>query len=248
MRDIIAHQPYEVMRMAYEFGFLFGKTIMKPQDLDRWLKVEKFADGIRSLVESNKAIGDVEILRLAESILNEDLNSDSICGVNREKLVESVTDLRMRVDKYTFKPAWMRERYPSLWRTIKDKMRDENLDILPIQMSRLNQVLKYVTNLKDNGVAEVFVYGLDEQNTCHITISFERLSVVGAKQIDELFGRLRFCDSLDIEINDGKVEVAITVPDLMIKADELASMRQLNKAWVLRWNQDLKSKMNQGDD
>lgn len=234
--------------MAYEFGFLFGKTIMKPQDLDRWLKVEKFASGIRSLVEGNKPIGDVEILRLADSILNEDLNSDSICGVNREKLAESVVDLRTRIDKYSFKPAWMRERYPSLWRMIKDKMVNEHLDILPIQMSRLNQVLKYVTNLKDNGMAEVFVYGLDEQNTCHITVSFERMSAVGTKQMDELFGRLRFCDSLDIEINDGKIEAAITVPDLMIKAEELASRRQLNRAWVLRWNQDLKSKMNRGDD
>ena len=230
--------------MAYEFGFLFGKTIMDPQDLDRWLKVDDFTESIRNLVSERKPIGDTEVLQITERILNENLNSDMICGVKRQKLAESVVKLRSQVSEYTFKPAWLKEKFPGVWSAIRSKINNENLVVMPVQMCRYIQVLKYILNLEDLGTAEVYVYGIDAENVGHATASFKQLSITGSRQTDELFGRLRFCDSIDIEINDERIEVLMTVSNLMVKESDLGRSR---KAWVLQWNQDLKSKMNQGD-
>lgn len=233
--------------MASDFGFLFGKTIMAPQDLDRWLKVKDFSDAIKDLVFDSKPITDAEVLDIINRILSKNVQSETICGVQRDKLVESTVRYREQVFEYQFKPSWLREHFPSLWRQIRSKVSNEGMVVMPIQMGRFVHVLKFISNQVDSGSVEMFVGGIDDKNSGHITVLFPKLNVTGTKAMDEFFGRLRFCDSIDVEVVEDHIEVALTVPNLMVKESDFVAKNKPKKAWVLQWNQDLKSNLNRGD-
>ena len=224
--------------MAYEFGFLFGKTSMSSQDLDRWLKVEDFANGIRDLMSTKSPIGDYEILRLAEKILNENLNSETICGVRRGILVPSIVKLRNNIERYKFPKGWLTERYPALWREMKRRVADNGMILVPAQVSRLIQILQYATRLEDSGIAKIYVGGVDQDNSCHLTVEFTRLRVVGTADASELYSCLRFCDMIDIETNDDKVCVSITISRILTDEKSfIANDGIKKKAWILQWNE-----------
>ena len=224
--------------MDYEFGFLFGKTVMPNDDLELWLAVDRFSEAIQDLVSNSKPISDAEILVITERILNENLNSDLICGIAKRKLVDSVVNLHRLVDEYSFKPAWLRERFPTVWAAVKRRMANGKMVIMPTQMGRYVQVLKYVLNLAEGGIADVYVGGIDDQCVGHVTVSFSKLILKGTKRMDELFGRLRFCDSIDIESSDNRIAVSLTVPNLMMREEDFLSRNRPKKAWVLQWNKE----------
>lgn len=233
--------------MQGRFGFLYGKTFMDNSDIDRWLAVNEFSVSISKAVEAHEPITDVTILALCERILNENLNSDTICGVSREVLSKSAASLRASIEDFKFKPNWVRENFPAVWKSVKYMMDDNAHVIIPVQMGRFIQVLKFISNIEDNGAGKVTVCDIDQNGSGHATVTFSDLILNGSAATNELFGRMRFCDAIGITTNNGCVEVSLSVSNLVMSKEEFYSRNRPKRAWVLQWNQVLKSNLNEGD-
>ena len=228
--------------MQNRLGFLYGKTILENSDLDRWLAVSEFSDSILKAVDSGDNINDVTILLLCEKILSENLNSDAICGVSRSILSDITAKLRSSIEDFKFKPNWLREEFPSVWKSVKSMSSDDGFVIIPIQMGRFIQVLKYMSS-----VGNVSVMDIDPSGIGYATVSFSNLMLNGSFKTNELFGRLRFCDSITVIPNGNCVEVSITVSNLVMEYSEFYSRRRPKRAWILQWNKELESNLKEGD-
>lgn len=230
--------------MQNRFGFLYGKTFMDNNDIDRWLAVNEFSDSILNAVEAGNPVNDVTVLMVCEGILNKNLNSDMIDGVSRELLSKGAEKLRNAIQDFKFKPNWIREKFPGVWQYVKYLASDKGYVIIPSQMGRFIQVLKYVDGIEYGDIIECDV---DKNGSGYVEVCFEDLSLNGSAAMSEMFGRLRFCDSISITTHQESIGVRLSMHNIVMPRDEFYSRSRPKRAWILQWNQVLKSNTNEGD-
>lgn len=227
------------MLMACELDFLYGRTIMNSVDLRRWLSIPEFKEQVLRLCDNHMPVNDVDILRIAERVLNENIDSDMINGVSTAKLNDSVRRFRNQIENYKFDHKWLRRNYRETYEIIRRKMNCDDLVAIPTQLVRYAQMLKYVSHIADDGVLKVVSANVDDTNAGTVCVELSRndLCFDGSMQADEFYGRLRFCDKIQTSFLDS-VKISLTINGLFARKADYTPHDDTRK-YVLQWNKDM---------
>ena len=216
-------------------GYIFGKTFMDSSDINKWLDIDEFANGIDELRGNNEDINDATVLRLINQII-EKHSSDADDSFPMEWAIASANKFRKKIPKAYFDKNWLKEKFPDAWNSVQAIVEDGAV-IIPFQMHKYVCFLKFFSDRADKYGLEIRADGFDkEKHSAQITVLLTRLFLDQIDGVTSLMKHMARCSVLEINALDGKAEIRMTVPNVLMSREEFDKAKA-NRAWTLQWNQ-----------